>query len=63
LPPAVLNSTRQTGSVLGVALFGSLAGQATAFMEVCVESLMISACLLFAARWRSGAALPRRPRS
>jgi hypothetical protein len=27
-----LNSTRQTGSVLGVALFGSLVGQANAFM-------------------------------
>jgi len=45
----VLNSTRQTGSVLGVALFGSLAGQATAFMAGMHESLMISACLLFAA--------------
>jgi hypothetical protein len=28
----VLNSTRQTGSVLGVALFGWLIGQASAFM-------------------------------
>jgi hypothetical protein len=28
----VLNATRQTGSVLGVALFGSLVGQADAFM-------------------------------
>src|SRR5882724_15371 len=45
----VLNSTRQTGSVLGVALFGSLAGQANAFMAGMHESLMISACLLLAA--------------
>src|SRR5258708_22737031 len=51
----VLNSTRQTGSVLGVALFGSLAGQANAFMAGMHESLMISAFLLLAARaaiWR-----------
>ena len=29
----VLNATRQTGSVLGVALFGSLVGQPDAFMR------------------------------
>ena len=45
----VLNSTRQTGSVLGVALFGSLAGQTGAFMAGAHESLIISACLLIAA--------------
>src|SRR6266478_1132116 len=45
----VLNSTRQTGSVLGVALFGSLAGQANAFVAGTHWSLIISACLLFAA--------------
>jgi MFS transporter, DHA2 family, methylenomycin A resistance protein len=45
----VLNSTRQTGSVLGVALFGSLAGQANAFMAGTHWSLIISACLLLAA--------------
>jgi|SRR6202171_2472315 MFS transporter, DHA2 family, methylenomycin A resistance protein len=45
----VLNATRQTGSVLGVALFGSLAGQANAFMAGMHASLMISACLLLAA--------------
>jgi DHA2 family methylenomycin A resistance protein-like MFS transporter len=45
----VLNSTRQTGSVLGVALFGSLAGQANAFMPGAHEALVISACLLLAA--------------
>jgi hypothetical protein len=51
----VLNATRQTGSVLGVALFGSLAGQASAFMAGAHQSLILSACLLFAAAvaiWR-----------
>ena len=45
----VLNSTRQTGSVLGVALFGSLAGQPGTFMAGAHASLIISACLLLAA--------------
>jgi DHA2 family methylenomycin A resistance protein-like MFS transporter len=45
----VLNATRQTGSVLGVALFGSLAGQANAFMAGAHASLVISAALLLAA--------------
>jgi DHA2 family methylenomycin A resistance protein-like MFS transporter len=45
----VLNSTRQTGSVLGVALFGSLAGQPDTFMAGAHASLVISACLLLAA--------------
>jgi DHA2 family methylenomycin A resistance protein-like MFS transporter len=52
---SVLNSTRQTGSVLGVALFGSLAGQAGSFMAGAHQSLIISACLLLAAAaviWR-----------
>jgi MFS transporter, DHA2 family, methylenomycin A resistance protein len=56
----VLNSTRQTGSVLGVALFGSLAGQADAFMAGLHAALVISACLLLAAGaaiWR-GASRP-----
>jgi MFS transporter, DHA2 family, methylenomycin A resistance protein len=44
----VLNATRQTGSVLGVALFGSLAGQANALLSGAHESLLISAALLFA---------------
>jgi MFS transporter, DHA2 family, methylenomycin A resistance protein len=51
----VLNATRQTGSVLGVALFGALVGQANAFMAGAHASLVISACLLFvagAAIWR-----------
>jgi DHA2 family methylenomycin A resistance protein-like MFS transporter len=45
----VLNSTRQTGSVLGVALFGSLIGQANAFMTGTHAALVISAALLLAA--------------
>jgi MFS transporter, DHA2 family, methylenomycin A resistance protein len=51
----VLNSTRQTGSVLGVALFGSLVGQTGSFMAGTHASLIISACLLLAAAaaiWR-----------
>jgi DHA2 family methylenomycin A resistance protein-like MFS transporter len=55
----VLNSTRQTGSVLGVALFGSLAGQEDAFMAGAHLSLVISACLLLAAAaaiWRGASA-------
>jgi MFS transporter, DHA2 family, methylenomycin A resistance protein len=56
----VLNATRQTGSVLGVALFGSLIGQADAFIAGTHEALIISACLLLAAAtaiWR-GASRP-----
>jgi DHA2 family methylenomycin A resistance protein-like MFS transporter len=45
----VLNATRQTGSVLGVALFGSLAGQANALLTGAHLSLVISAGLLLAA--------------
>ena len=46
----VLNSTRQTGSVIGVALFGSLlAGQADAFLFGTRAALMISAALLICA--------------
>jgi DHA2 family methylenomycin A resistance protein-like MFS transporter len=45
----VLNATRQTGSVLGVALFGSLAGQTDAFMSGAHASLIISAVILLAA--------------
>jgi DHA2 family methylenomycin A resistance protein-like MFS transporter len=45
----VLNATRQTGSVLGVALFGSLVGQSSAFIAGAHESLVISAVLLLAA--------------
>jgi len=45
----VLNSTRQTGSVLGVALFGSLVGRRDAFVAGAHAALIISACLLLAA--------------
>jgi len=45
----VLNATRQTGSVLGVALFGSLVGGSGAFTSGAHQSLVISALLLFAA--------------
>ena len=45
----VLNSTRQTGSVLGVALFGSLIGQNHEFLFGARVALVISALLLAAA--------------
>ena len=45
----VLNSTRQTGSVLGVAMFGSLVGQSDMFTKGAHEALVISAVLTFAA--------------
>jgi DHA2 family methylenomycin A resistance protein-like MFS transporter len=45
----VLNSTRQTGSVLGVALFGSLVGKANGFIPGTRISLIISAILLWSA--------------
>jgi DHA2 family methylenomycin A resistance protein-like MFS transporter len=46
----VLNSTRQTGSVLGVALFGSLiGGQGDAFLLGTRAALIISALLLIGA--------------
>jgi DHA2 family methylenomycin A resistance protein-like MFS transporter len=54
----VLNSTRQTGSVLGVALFGSLIAQANAFMTGTHVALAISAAVLLvaaAAIWFTGA--------
>jgi MFS transporter, DHA2 family, methylenomycin A resistance protein len=46
LAAGVLNSTRQTGSVLGVALFGSLVEQSGAFVAGARTSLIISAILL-----------------
>jgi MFS transporter, DHA2 family, methylenomycin A resistance protein len=45
----VLNATRQTGSVLGVALFGALVGQSSAFIAGLHASLMVSAGVLLAA--------------
>jgi MFS transporter, DHA2 family, methylenomycin A resistance protein len=44
----VLNATRQTGSVLGVALFGSLVGGDDAFIAGAHASLVISAAVLLA---------------
>lgn len=44
----VLNATRQTGSVLGVALFGSLIGRPDTFIPGMRVALIISACLLLA---------------
>ncbi len=55
----VLNATRQTGSVLGVALFGSLVGHANGFVAGAHASLLISAGLLLVAAtaiWRGAAA-------
>ena len=54
----VLNATRQTGSVLGVALFGSLISDKDAFMTGTHAALIISAALLLiaaAAIWSSAA--------
>jgi DHA2 family methylenomycin A resistance protein-like MFS transporter len=45
----VLNATRQTGSVLGVALFGSLVASDSAFMAGLHQSLIISAAVLLVA--------------
>ncbi|MET4485700.1 MFS transporter [Bradyrhizobium sp. LA7.1] len=45
----VLNATRQTGSVLGVALFGSLVASDSAFMMGLHQSLIISAAVLLLA--------------
>ena len=45
----VLNATRQTGSVLGVSVFGSLVGQSGAFMAGLHASLIVSAGVLLAA--------------
>jgi MFS transporter, DHA2 family, methylenomycin A resistance protein len=45
----VLNSTRQAGSVLGVALFGSLLGRSGAFIAGAHISLIISAALFISA--------------
>ena len=49
LAAGVLNSTRQTGSVLGVALFGSLVGKTGAFIAGAHIALIISAGLLLVA--------------
>jgi DHA2 family methylenomycin A resistance protein-like MFS transporter len=49
LAAGVLNSTRQTGSVIGVALFGSLLGQTETFLGGTRIALIISAALLIVA--------------
>lgn len=48
LAAAVLNSARQTGSVLGVALFGSLIGRPGAFVTGAHVALGVAAALLLA---------------
>jgi DHA2 family methylenomycin A resistance protein-like MFS transporter len=45
----VLNATRQTGSVIGVALFGSLVGREDAFISGVRTALIISIILLIGA--------------
>jgi MFS transporter, DHA2 family, methylenomycin A resistance protein len=45
----VLNATRQTGSVLGVALFGGLVGRSGAFIRGAREAFVISAVVLLGA--------------
>jgi DHA2 family methylenomycin A resistance protein-like MFS transporter len=42
----VLNATRQTGSVIGVALFGSLIGRADTLIPGARESVVIATILL-----------------
>jgi hypothetical protein len=68
----VLNSARQTGSVLGVALFGSLIGQEDTFLLGLRAALVISAAILVGAaatiaiggKWQTLArAASRRPRA
>jgi DHA2 family methylenomycin A resistance protein-like MFS transporter len=49
LAAGVLNSTRQTGSVLGVALYGSLVAQKAQFIAGTRVALIISAVLLMVA--------------
>lgn len=44
----VLNAARQTGSVLGVALFGSFIGRSDTFLFGAHAALIVSAVLLFA---------------
>lgn len=58
----VLNATRQTGSVLGVALFGSLIASDSFFMTGLHQSLIISAAVLLiaAAVIGLGAKIPAR---
>lgn len=56
----VLNATRQTGSVLGVALFGSLVASEGAFMTGLHLSLVVSAAVLMLAAAVIGLGAPAR---
>jgi len=56
----VLNATRQTGSVLGVALFGSLVASEGAFMAGLHASLVVSAAVLLLAAAVIGIGAPSR---
>ncbi|RXG85426.1 MULTISPECIES: MFS transporter [Bradyrhizobium] len=56
----VLNATRQTGSVLGVALFGSLVASDRAFMTGLYLSLVVSAAVLLIAAGVIGIGAPAR---
>jgi DHA2 family methylenomycin A resistance protein-like MFS transporter len=47
----VLNATRQTGSVIGVALFGSLIGHRDALVSGARASIIISTILLVGSAW------------
>jgi len=49
LAAGVLNAARRTGSVLGVALFGSFVARTNAFIDGTREALVISAVLLVGA--------------
>jgi DHA2 family methylenomycin A resistance protein-like MFS transporter len=59
----VLNATRQTGSVLGVALFGSLVASEGAFMAGLRASLVVSATVLLLAAAVIGIGAPSRGRT
>ncbi|WP_329144540.1 hypothetical protein OIU91_08980 [Streptomyces sp. NBC_01456] len=55
---ALLNTSRQTGGALSIAVFGALlAGDFASGMR---ESLLLAACLLVAMALGAGALLPRR---
>src|SRR5436190_16631113 len=58
----VLNATRQTGSVLGVALFGSLVGGGNEFIAGAHASLVISAAVLLAGAIAISYSRAREPR-
>jgi MFS transporter, DHA2 family, methylenomycin A resistance protein len=59
----VLNATRQTGSVLGVALFGALIGPTNAFIAGTRQSLNIAAIILLGAALAILVGTPNRRRT